>query len=124
MIWILTYTACLLDAWLNAWLEQHWKIVHWINAVYRLVLGAAMLYFFPMAWYLVALYIVGAFCGYWQAFNILYNFLRVPRKPLLYVGSGPRAAVLDQLEHEHQAEVIIMRAILAIGCLLIFSKLA
>lgn len=124
MIWIFTYAFCLFDAWFNAWLETHWRIIHWLNAVYRIAFGVLMLRIYPMVWYLLLLYAVGAFCGYSQFFNISLNFLRVPRKPVLYVGSGPNAAVLDRFEKQHQIPVVVTRGILAVGCLVAWLWLA
>lgn len=114
MIWIILLAFCLFDAWLNKWLEDHWGIVHWVNATYRLLFGIVLYVFFPMTPIQLGAFTVGGFCGYWQVFNVALNYLRVPRKPLLYVSQSPKAAVLDKLERSYQIPVLFFRGLLAV----------
>lgn len=115
MIWLATLTVCLGDIWLNKWLIEHWRVIHWINGLYRVVAIGLLLWFFPMAWYLYPIYVIGAFTGYWMLFNFGLNFVRSPRMPLLHVGSGPKAALLDRFEGKHQTAVVLIRGVLAIA---------
>lgn len=120
LLWLTLLVFILCDARLNAWLERHYGINHTVNAAYRCLFIGLMIWVFKLDLWQGIFFAVASLFWIWLLFNPLLNFLRTPRKPLLYVGNGKTGSKLDIIEFNYQVPILFLKALMSVSATVFF----